>query len=197
MRVSKLIKGRRRTDVAGRIETATSQRKIPAGLARRPLRSPVAVSVVFTLAAFAALSTLGGWMWSRSHSAHEASQQRARFLQIARQEALNLTTIDWQHAEPDVQRILDAATGRFRNDFADRAQPFVDAVKQAKSKSVGTIGSAGIEAATLDEARVLVAVAVTTTTDGQPSGDPHAWRMRLSVQRVGEDVKVSNVEFVS
>jgi Mce-associated membrane protein len=43
---------------------------------------------------------------------------------------------------------------------------------------------------------VLVAVNVQTTTSGAPQQTPRAWRMRISVQKVGDDVKVSNVEFV-
>ena len=51
-----------------------------------------------------------------------ATTQRSHFLQVARQGALNLTTIDWQKAEGDVQRILDGATGQFHDDFAKRTR---------------------------------------------------------------------------
>lgn len=157
-----------------------------------PARSGIAIMVVV----FLAMGSIAGWMALRVQHAQQAAHQRDQFLQIARQEALNLTTIDWQHADSDVQRIVDAATGRFHDDFADRSGPFVEAVKQAKSKSVGTITAAGVESAAGNEAQVLVAVGVKTTTDGQPSVEPHAWRMRISLQRVAGDVKVSRVEFV-
>ena len=115
---------------------------------------------------------------------------------MARQGALNLTTIDWQKAERDVQRILDGATGQFHDDFAMRSQPFVDVVKQAKSTSVGTITEAGLESEAAGTAQVLVAVAVKTSNAGAPEQDPRAWRMRISVEKVGDQAKVSNVEFV-
>jgi hypothetical protein len=66
-------------------------------------------------------------------------------IQADRQGALNLTTIDWQNADRDVQRILNGATGQFHDEFATRSQPFVDVIKQAKSTSVGTIAEAGLE----------------------------------------------------
>ena len=47
-----------------------------------------------------------------------------------------------------------------------------------------------------NEAQVLVAVTVTTSNVGAPEQEPRAWRMRLTVQKVGDDAKVSNVEFV-
>ena len=109
---------------------------------------------------------------------------------------MNLTTIDWQKAESDVQRILDGATGEFHDDFAKRSQPFIDVVKQSRSTAVGTITEAGLESETAGTALVLVAVNVKTSNAGVPKQDSHAWRMRISVRQVGDQAKVSNVEFV-
>ena len=121
---------------------------------------------------------------------------RAEFVQVARQSAVNLTTIDWQHADADVRRILDTATGTFHENFAKRAQPFIDVVKQAQSKSEGTVVSAGLESVTADAAQVLVAVNVKTTNLGSQETAPRSWRMRIDVQKKGNDMKVSDVEFV-
>jgi Mce-associated membrane protein len=61
---------------------------------------------------------------------------------------------------------------------------------------VGTVTEAGLESETANDAQVLVAVTVKTSIASAPEQNPRAWRMRVSVQKVGEDVKVSNVEFV-
>jgi Mce-associated membrane protein len=90
---------------------------------------------------------------------------------------------------------LDDATGKFRDDFQSRSQPLVDVVKRAQSKSQGTITEAGLESFHQDSARVLLAVAVTTTYAGNQS-DSKAWRMRIDMQKVANGVKMSNVEFV-
>ena len=129
-------------------------------------------------------------------SRYKADEQRKLFLQVGRQGALNLTTIDWQHADADVQRVLDSSTGTFYDDFQSRAAPFVEVVKQAQSKSVGTISEAGLESESDNAAKVLVAVTVNTTNAGAPEQQPRSWRMRISVEKVGDDAKVSNVEFV-
>jgi Mce-associated membrane protein len=142
------------------------------------------------------LAALVGWFGYRAHQSQQAQTQRSQFIRVARQGALNLTTIDWQRADADVQRILDSATGEFYDDFDKRSKPFVDLVKQAKSATVGTVTEAGLESQTADSAQVLVAVNVTTSYVGQPQPEPHEWRMRISVQRVGDQDKVSNVEFV-
>jgi Mce-associated membrane protein len=153
-------------------------------------------AMLLGLAVVVVLAALVGWLGFRAHQSQQAQAQRSQFIQAARQGALNLTTIDWQRADADVQRILDSATGEFYDDFAKRAGPFVELVKQAKSVSVGTVSEAGLESQTADTAQVLVAVSVTTSYNGAPQPDPHAWRMRISVQRVGDQDKVSNVEFV-
>jgi Mce-associated membrane protein len=158
--------------------------------------TPARRAMLVGLAVVVALAALLGWWGFRAHQSHQAQAQRSQFVQTARQGALNLTTIDWQRADADVQRILGSATGQFFDDFAKRSQPFIELVKQAKSTSVGTVSEAGLESQTADTAQVLVAVSVTTSYAGAPQPNPHAWRMRISVQRLGDQVKVSNVEFV-
>ncbi|HXA13334.1 MAG TPA: hypothetical protein VNW93_14320 [Mycobacterium sp.] len=158
--------------------------------------TPARRAMLVGLAVVVALAALLGWWGFRAHQSHQAQAQRSQFVQTARQGALNLTTIDWQRADADVQRILGSATGQFYDDFAKRSQPFIELVKQAKSTSVGTVSEAGLESQTADTAQVLVAVSVTTSYAGAPQPNPHAWRMRISVQRLGDQVKVSNVEFV-
>lgn len=160
--------------------------------ARRVGRSALAVS----LAIVAACAGLIGWQGYRAFQSHREQVQRNLFLQIARQGALNLTTISYTEAEADVQRITDSATGAFREDFTRRSQPFIEAVKQAQSKSQGVINDAAVESEDGNSAQVLVAVTVSTSIAGVAEQQPRAWRMRIAVQRAGDGAKVSNVEFV-
>ena len=162
----------------------------------KPRMSHVKLATIVGLVAVVVLAGLTGWLGFRAYKSHQADEQRKLFLEVGRQGALNLTTIDWQEADADVQRILDSATGTFYDDFQKRAQPFVEVVKQAQSKSVGTIAEAGLESESNDGAQVLVAVTVKTSNAGAPDQQPRAWRMRIFVQKVGDDAKVSNVVFV-
>jgi Mce-associated membrane protein len=164
--------------------------------APKPRMSHLRLALIAGLALVVVLAGLTGWLGFRTYQSHQTDEQQKLFLQVGRQGALNLTTIDWQHADQDVQRILDSATGTFYDDFQKRAQPFVEVVKQAQSKSVGTIAEAGLESESDNGAQVLVAVTVKTSNAGAPEQAPRAWRMRISVQKVGDEAKVSNVEFV-
>jgi Mce-associated membrane protein len=158
--------------------------------------SPVRLAAVWGMVTLVSLGALGGWFGVRMYQSHQAHEQRELLIQVARQGALNLTTIDWQHADADIQRILDSATGTFYDDFSHRSKPFIDVVKKAQSKSVGTIIEAGVETQSANEAQVLVAVSVKTSNLGAAEQDLRHWRMRITVQKLGNDAKVSNVAFV-
>ena len=162
----------------------------------KPRMSHIRLALIAGLVAVVALAGLTGWMGYRAYDSYQGEKQRQLFLQVGRQGALNLTTINWEHAEADVQRVLDSATGQFYDDFQNRAAPFIEVVKQAQSKSEGSISEAGLESASSDGAQVLVAVTVNTSNVGAPQQEPRAWRMRLTVTKVGDEAKVSNVEFV-
>ena len=168
----------------------------PRKLRVRQVLSRVPLVLVVGLLLVVADGGLAGWVGWRSHQSEVAQAQDNLYVQTARQAALNLTTISYTEADADIQRILDASTGDFREDFQRRSQPFVEVVKQARSKSEGTVTSAGLESVNGDAAQVLLAVSVKTSMAAAPPGEPRNWRMRISVEKVGDGAKVSNVQFV-
>ncbi|ORV47648.1 mammalian cell entry protein [Mycolicibacter engbaekii] len=164
-------------------------------MAARQQHSPRLV-VTAVLLAVAALAGVVGWLGYRDHSVRQAQAQRERYVQVARQAAINLTTISYAQADADVQRIIDSTTGEFREDFTQRSRPFVDVVKQAQSESQGTVTEAGVESVNGDRADVLLAVSVRTTIAGTVTPEPRRWRMRISLQSTADGAKVSNIAFV-
>lgn len=143
-----------------------------------------------------ALSLLSAWQGLGLHRLSQADTQREQYIQAARQGALNLTTIDWEHAERDVEGILASATGPFREDFANRSPAFIEVVKKARSRSEGRITESALESESGDTAQVLVAVGVSVSNAGAPEQEPRRWRMRMSVQKTGDEMKISQVDFV-
>jgi Mce-associated membrane protein len=167
---------------------------------RKPVRdwfSGVPKPIAVGLAIIVALSGLGGWLGFRIHQDNQVQAQRNLYVQVARQTAINLTTINYTEVDADIKRVLDSATGAFHDEFQNRSQPFVEVVKKVQSKTEGTISEAGLLSYTKDQAQVLVAVAVKTSMAAAPADqEPRRWRMRLTVDKTGDSAKVSNVEFV-
>lgn len=175
------------------MDAAADDRDEPAARSATP---GFRLALVLGLATLVALSGLAGWLGYGAYQVHQADKLCNRFLAVGKQGAVNLTSINYTEAEAAVQRILDLSTGQFYDDFSKRAPAFIDVVKQAQSKTQGSITEAGVESISGDSARVLVAVAVNTSNAGAADQPPRHWRMRVDVQKVGDTVKVSNVGFV-
>ena len=163
-----------------------------------PSRPPTPIRRVaaFMLLASLVLAGLGSWFGYGEYQARQRQLEQARYVAIGRQAAANLTTINFNTVDADVTRILDSATGAFLDDFQKRAPDFIEVVKQAKSTSEGTVTEAGLESVDGEHGQVMVVVQVKTAIGGAPSDTPRRWRMRIDVEKTGNDLKVANVEFV-
>lgn len=153
-------------------------------------------ALIAGLTAGVVLAALVGWLGFRAYEAHNLEAQRNLFVQTASQSAVNLLTVDYQHADADAQRILDSATGKFHDNFARRKQSYIDHAKRARAKSVATVTDAAFDTRHGDQGWVLVAVKVTSADPAQAQQEPQYWRIRIGLQRIGDVAKVSDVEFV-
>ena len=166
----------------------------------RPTQPPAQVERVALIAGLIAgvlLAGLVGWLGFRTYEAQDREAQRERFVHAAADVAVNLSTVDYQHADADAQRILDSATGKFADSFSRRKQSYIDHAKRTRSKSLGAVTDAGLESLNGDLGRVLVAVTVKSADPGQIQQEPQFLRMRITVQKMGDAAKVSDVVFVS
>ena len=137
---------------------------------------------------------VAGWLDVQTR---RESDIREQMLQAARSGLIALTSIDHQYADRDVQRILDASTGSFRDDFEQRAAGFKDAARKAESTSVGTVDESAVESVDGDQGRVLVALTVMTSNRGVPERQPKSWRTRVTVSRTADGFRLAAVEFVA
>lgn len=147
-------------------------------------------------AVLAVLVAVNGWAGWREVQGRRSDAAHQQMVAAARDGLLALTTIDHNEVDRDVERILDASTGAFHDDFAQRAEPFKAAARKVRSTSVGTVREAGLESVDGDSARVLVAMTVMTSNLGQPEQQPKSWRTRVTVTGTPDGFKVAEVEFV-
>jgi Mce-associated membrane protein len=179
---------------AGNAENAEAAADVT--FTKRPI--PVeSIALVAGLIVGAVLAGLVGWLGFRVYEADTIQAQRNLFVQAARQGAVNLSTVNYEHADADAQRILDSATGKFYDNFSHRTQSYIENAKRARSKLVGTVIEAGLQSQTGDLGRVLVAVTVKSSDPAQAEQEPALWRMQITVQKMGNVGKVSDVVFTS
>jgi Mce-associated membrane protein len=162
-------------------------------------RRRVTASLALTLAAVAAIVGLlgaSGWMAWHHHSVVKERQRAAAYVATARQGVVNLTSLDFNNAKEDVQRVLDIATGEFKDDFQRRAEDFESVVKDSKAVTEGSVVATAVESMNKDSAVVLVLANERVTNIAGAKDQPRTFRFRVSVVHDGDDLKLSKVEFV-
>jgi Mce-associated membrane protein len=166
---------------------------------RAPIKTLVAgqlrQGLAFGLAVIALLGGLTAWLGFRANADDETRRQREHFLEAGRASAIMLTTVKHNEVESDVKHIVDSSTGVFLEDFQKRTPSFLEIVRRTQADTEGTIAEAGLESLNGDRADVLVAVSVKTSLAGVDS-PARLWRMRVAIQQVGGDMKLSNMEFI-
>lgn len=175
--------------------TDTAEQRIDAQEQRR-WKPEVRLAIALGALGLASSAGLAGWNSYGAWQSHQADQQRELFLRVARQDAHDMTTIRHAQVESDVERILDLSVGTFHDDFAQRRQPFIEHIKHEQSTSLGTVMEAGLESVTDNSARALVTVSVKLTKADSGEQKLDGFRLRLDLQRVGAEIKVSDVEYV-
>ncbi len=156
-------------------------------------------SLALTIAAVVAIVGLlgaSGWMAWRHYQVEQDRQQAAAYIAAARQGVINLTSLDFNKAKEDVQRVLDSATGDFKDDFQRRAADFESVVKDSKAVTEGSVAMTALESMNKDSAVVLVLANERVTNIAGAKDQPRTFRFRVSVVHDGAQLKVSKVEFV-
>ena len=178
---------------AGSTESTRQRLRVPglsglSGLSR--------VLAAATILAICGLLGASGWMLWHHHTVLAERQRSAAYVAAARQGVVNLTSLDFNKAKEDVQRVLDSATGEFRDDFQRRADDFASVVKDSKAVTQGSVTASAVESMSKDSAVVLVLANERVTNSAGAKDDPRAFRFRVSVVRDGDQLKISKVEFV-
>ena len=117
-------------------------------------------------------------------------------LVAGQQGAVSFFSLDFRHAEDDVDRVLSQATGDFKKEYAEKRDEVVASVKDKQLVVTATVPDDGVALEYLagDQAQVLVAVNVNTTS---PSGAEDArYRTRVELTKVDGDWLVAGVEQV-
>ena len=174
-------------------ESTPRRLRVPRVAGLSGLGMPLAAA---TIVAICALLGASGWMLWHHHTVAAERQRSAAYVAAARQGVINLTSLDFNNAKEDVQRVLDSATGEFKDDFQRRADDFASVVKDSKAVTQGSVRAAAVESMSKDSAVVLVLANERITNSAGAKDDPRAFRFRVTVVRDGDQLKISKVEYV-
>ena len=133
----------------------------------------------------------------RLRAADQRADLRADALQAARQEALNLTSVDGTDIEADLERVLEGASGTFREEFEAQSRTLRSVLEENEVRAEGNVLDAGLSRFSEDAATALVIIDSVVRNKGDPDGQTRTYRMQLELERVGDRWLTSSLEFVS
>jgi len=161
---------------------------------RRPGRRTIAASVGIVLVS-AAVGASGYMVWQHRTTVHKR-QLAAEFSAAARQGVTTLMSIDANHAKDDIQRILDASTGDFKNQLSAMSGLMAMQSEESKVSSKGTVEAVAVESLSDDSAVVIVAAKSDVTNADNTKRPPVMWRLSVGISRDSGQLKISKVDFL-
>jgi Mce-associated membrane protein len=152
-----------------------------------------ALAVLLVVVAVGASVAVSRWQDQRRL---EGDRQAA--LAAAKQAAVNFVSVSQSTVDADMQRIIDSATGDFKDQYVSNKATFHDQIVANKASATGTVLRAAILSSDSDSAVVLVAVDATIKNAGTPDGRLSHYRLQLNMARDGGTGRwlVAQLDFV-
>lgn len=162
-------------------------------------RLTVVLSLAVVLLGCAAVA--GGVLVQREHSeradAREAQARYGAVLQAASHEAEAVINIRHDEARESIDRVVEGATGEFRNQYTTSTAGMIKVLKANKSVMQGDVVWAGVVEVDVDSA-IVIAATSGTVANKETKDEPVArdFRLRLELQRVDGEWLTSDLQFV-
>lgn len=165
---------------------------------RRPPSCNIVRYAAYALGVLAtgALIAATVFMVAQHRQAVDDRQEQAEFSAAAREAVVSLMSLDHTNAQDDVNRIIEKSTGQFKADFQAAAGDFVKISQESKVVTDVAVNATAVQKIDNGAADVLVAAASRVTNSSGAREQPRSWRLIVSLQREGDQIKMSKVEFV-
>ena len=161
---------------------------------RRPARKTVGVGVGIVLAS-ASLAASGYMVWQDRTIVHKR-QLAPEFAAAARQGVTTLMSIDPNHAKEDIQRSINASTGDLKAQLEARSALMAQQAEESKVVSKVTVEAVGVESVEDNSGVALVSAKSDVTNPDNTKRPPMLWRISVTIQRDGGQLKMSGVDFL-
>jgi hypothetical protein len=156
-----------------------------------------AVGAVALLSAIVvALAATGIVLLAMRHGLEGQQAQRESALAAARQQALNLVSLDARTIDRDYDRMLAGTTDPLRSDLKQNRAAAKDALAKSKGTSTGTVTDAGLIELSGGKASAVVIVDAVQTNTVTRTSLSHRFRFQLDLTDQGGTWLVGNLESV-
>jgi Mce-associated membrane protein len=153
-------------------------------------------AVVLLSAIVVALAATGAVLLSLRHGLTGRQADRESALTAARQQALNLVSLDARTVDRDYDRMLAGTTDPLRTDLQQNRAAAKSALAKSKGTSTGTVTDAGLVELSGDKASAVVIVDAVQTNTVTRSSLSHRFRFQLDLTRGSGQWLVGNLESV-
>lgn len=135
----------------------------------------------------------------KQHTDARSARDNARddAVAAARQAILNLDALSAATIDADLKRVVDGATGTFKEQFTKAEPDLRSRILQLKTVSTGTVLSSAVVRSDTDTASVLLAVDRTVKDSSNTSGVVAHDRWRLDLEKHGGRWLVADLQPVS
>jgi Mce-associated membrane protein len=161
---------------------------------RRPTRNAVGVGAAIMLLC-ASLAASGYMVWQH-RTLVQQRQHAAEFAAAAREEIATLMSIDPAHAAESIQHAVDDTTGALKSQMEATSSYMAKNAQDAQVTTKATVQEVAVESMT-DNSAVVLVVTKSDTINPDKSVRPSVfWRLGVNLDRDGDRLKISKLEFV-
>ena len=161
---------------------------------RRPTRKAVGVGTAIMLicASFAA----SGYIVWQHRTLVQQRQHAEEFAAAAREEVATLMSIDPAHAAENLQHTIDDTTGALKSQLEATSGYMAKNAQDAQVTTKATVQDVAVESMTDNSAVVLVVAKSDTINPDKSVRPPVFWRLSVNIDRDGDRLKMSKLDFV-
>lgn len=172
----------------------------PEAPARLPLsrHARIAIQLLTVVSVALAAVSIGLWVVVSGHLHDRDALDEARndAVSAARQEVVNLHGIKYTTIDADFKRVLDGATGAFKDQFGRAQKTIKPILVEHKTVMTATVRFAGVVRADTDSVTVLIGIDRTVSDSSAPAGAVNHYRLRVDVEKHGGRWLVSELQDV-
>jgi Mce-associated membrane protein len=161
---------------------------------RRPTRKVLGVGTAIVIIC-ASLAASGYFVWQHRILVQQ-QQHAAEFAEAAREDVAILMSIDPAHAAENLQHTIDDTTGALKSQLEATSSYMAKNAQDAQVTTKATVQDVAVESMT-DNSAVVLVVAKSDTINPDKSVRPSVfWRLSVNIDRDGDRLKMSKLDFV-